>query len=70
MTQEDYTQPVAPQDELIPGRWYWVKQVDGDDWFPALHDPTRCGGWTNEDTWEDWDSEVNQWRLIPLPAPF
>jgi hypothetical protein len=26
-----------------------------------------AGGWTNCDTWEDFDGDVVQWQLIPLP---
>ncbi|NBS69214.1 hypothetical protein EBT31_09930 [bacterium] len=52
---------------LIPGRWYWVKEADS-DWYPALHHPMCANGWTNCDTWEDWDGDVTEWHLIPLPA--
>ena len=53
-------------DPLIKGRWYWVRYADG-EWFPASHWPQASGGWANEDCWEDWDSEVVEWHLIPLP---
>ncbi len=49
----------------ISGRWYWIKESDDGDWFPALYDKTV--GWTNGDTWEDWDKKVVQWHLIALP---
>jgi hypothetical protein len=64
---------------LIENRWYWVRfrasdtYVDpfGDgpcgDWFPAMYSPRAAGGWTNGDCWEDFDREVIEWRLIPLP---
>ena len=59
--------PVA---ERLPddGTWCWV------DWdggfggpFPAMRDSGAAGGWTNNDTWEDFDREVSRWS--PLPAP-
>jgi hypothetical protein len=50
---------------LIEDRWYWVH--DTEDWFPAIYSPGAAGGWTNGDTWEDFDREVIEWRLIPLP---
>jgi hypothetical protein len=54
--------------EPISGRWYWVRlegETDEADWFPAKREPD---GWTNEDTWEDFDNEVAEWKLIPLPG--
>jgi hypothetical protein len=61
------TSQAAEHAELIPGRWYWVSEADG-SWHPALHNPMSAGGWTNEDTWEDFDGAIIQWRLIPLPS--
>ena len=52
--------------DLIPERWYWVKETDS-DWYPAMHHPKCAGGWTDCNTWEDFDSDVVQWQLIPLP---
>ena len=37
------------------------------EWFPAVYSRQAAGGWTNCDTWEDFDCEVAEWRLIPLP---
>lgn len=54
------TQPVV-------GRWYWVRMSPGEEWFPAVHDPGCAGGWTNQDTWEDFTSEVAQWLPIDQP---
>jgi len=48
--------------ELIPNKWYMVKVKDR--WFPAKHDPKTAGGWTNEDTWEDSEAMVLDWRPI------
>jgi hypothetical protein len=59
--------PITPPPKLlIKDRWYWVRYADG-EWFPAVHWPQASGGWTNEDCWEDWDSKVVEWHLIPLP---
>jgi hypothetical protein len=49
----------------IPDRWYWIRESADGDWFPAFYHKTV--GWTNGDTWEDWDKQVVQWHLIPLP---
>ena len=55
--------------DKIVGRWYWVTRgAKGDDiWFPAIHSDSAVGGWSNEDCWEDWNGEVINWVLIPLP---
>lgn len=52
-------------DELIEGAWYWVRVEGYDDWFPAIYNKTYAGGWTNYDTWEDFDNSVIEWALIP-----
>jgi len=49
----------------IPDRWHWIKESVEGEWFPAFYDKTV--GWTNGDTWEDFDRQVVQWYLIPLP---
>jgi len=41
-------------------KWYWVK-IDG-EWSPAVYDPRSSGGWTNLDTWEDFDGDVVAWQ--------
>ena len=52
-------------DNLIEDAWYWVR-VEGDDVrFPALYNTNCAGGWTNYDTWEDFDNSVVEWALIP-----
>lgn len=48
------------------GTWCWV--TNGKDAWPALHRPNAAGGWTNEDTWEDFDLEVIAWRPIKQPS--
>ena len=45
--------------------WYWVK-IDG-EWSPAVKDENAAGGWTNLDTWEDFDKEVTEFVKIMLP---
>lgn len=52
--------------ELIEGRWYWVTSGD-ETWWLAKRDEVSAGGWTNEDTWEDWDGKVTGWVLVALP---
>ncbi len=51
--------------------WYWVRVRDSDGekswWFPAMAELSAAGGWTNNDTWEDFDSDVIEW--IPLNHP-
>jgi hypothetical protein len=54
-------------DPLIEHRWYWVRNSSDNEWFPACRMSQMCGGWCNQDTWEDWNREVTEWRLIPLP---
>lgn len=54
------------KEDLVHGRWYWVR-TSRYGWFPAKHHLNAAGGWTNEDTWEDFDCEVIDWQIIPLP---
>lgn len=46
--------------------WYWVS--DGVDVWPARRDPGSAGGWTNDDTWEDFEGKVISWIAIPSPT--
>lgn len=48
---------------LVRGDWYWVSH-DGATWWPAKHDPSRVGGWSNDDTWEDFEREVKHWHRL------
>lgn len=50
---------------MIEGRWYWV--CCKGEWFPAVYHKTAAGGWTNLDSWEDYDGDVQGFILIPLP---
>ena len=50
-------------DDRVINRWYWVR-VSGGFWLPAMYHPSASGGWTNGDTWEDFDGEVDAWREI------
>ena len=69
-------------EDLIEGRWYWVRlkrtyldPLDDfyddpcDGWDVAQYSSKAAGGWTNGDCWEDFDKQVFCWRLIPLPEP-
>jgi hypothetical protein len=49
-----------------PGDWYWVSR-DETQWWPALHSVSAVGGWTNLDTWEDFDRSVKFWQPIAPP---
>jgi len=55
--------------DLIEGDWYWVRSSSG-VWFPAIRDEKAAGGWSNHDTWEDFDSEIIQWIRIKQPTGF
>jgi hypothetical protein len=64
------------EDKLVcpgpwPGRWHWVRGKDWKDWSLAVRTPVdgwnASGGWGNLDTWEDFDREITEWKLIPLP---
>ena len=51
----------------IDGRWYWVT-TDGANWTLAKHrEKGAANGWTNEDTWEDFNGDVIAWRAIEPP---
>lgn len=51
--------------EPVEGAWYWVRI--GDEWSPAKRSQSAAGGWTNEDTWEDFNDHVEQWAPINPP---
>ena len=50
----------------IDGVWYWV--TDGKAIYPAMSDKHASGGWSNLDTWEDWDGRVKAWSRIRQPV--
>jgi hypothetical protein len=52
--------------EKIPNEYYWIRKK-GSDWFIGKHDPQSYGGWTNDDCWEDFDSEIIDYVHIPKP---
>lgn len=56
------TESVPPCDE---GRWYWVS--DGVTHWPAARASYARNGWTNMDTWEDYDGTVAFWCAIEEP---
>ena len=53
-------------DETKCEQWYWV--TDGSAVWPAVYDPRYAGGWTNRDTWEDFDGSVLSWKAIDNPS--
>jgi len=48
------------------GTWCWVS--DGIDVWIAARYHLAAGGWTNQDTWEDFDGAVVSW--LPLETPY
>jgi len=52
--------------KYIEGRWYWVS--NGEHSWIAKRDNLSVGGWTNEDTWEDFNKKVVKAEIIPLPS--
>lgn len=52
-------------DKLIENAWYWVRIKKSDGWFPARYNTNCAGGWTNDDTWEDFGNRVVDFVLIP-----
>lgn len=51
---------------LIENVWYWIT-FDRKDWFPAMRYEHASGGWSNMDTWEDFDNKVIAWQKITNP---
>lgn len=60
------------ENEPIDGRWYWVHlpmdemgrqlgETEESQWFPAVADSKAAGGWTNQDTWENFRGAVDDW---------
>lgn len=45
---------ITSEEDLIEGSWYWI----GAD-FPAKRRSASAGGWTNDDTWEDFTRSVS-----------
>jgi hypothetical protein len=57
---------VAVADSVPPDKtWCWVSD-DGKDWSPAMRMSKCAGGWTNVDTWEDFDQSVRFWAPLGL----
>lgn len=50
-------------------QWYWVTTGDDAEWWPAVYDKGAAGGWTNLDTWQDWDKGVTAFVKIMPPSP-
>ena len=62
VTELDEVTPPEP----VTGKWYWVRRAAG-PWFIAMRDPDALGGWSNADTWEDFDRQVKVW--VPIHPP-
>jgi hypothetical protein len=63
---ETIPQGPAPQiaaTHPVEGEWYWVRTKDGAE-FPARRRSSAAGGWSNDDTWEDFDRQVKWWSPI------
>ena len=54
-------------DTRAVGAWYWVS--DGETVWPAKYSYIAAGGWTNEDTWEDFNRDVRYFALADAPLP-
>lgn len=50
----------------VEGAWYWV--TDGRDVWPAMASASSAGGWSNNDTWEDFSRDVIAWKRISAPS--
>jgi len=49
------------------GAWCWV--TDGEHVWLAAHYRLSAGGWSNEDTWEDFDGAVTHCMPLEKPEP-
>ena len=52
--------------KFINGRWYWI--TDGSSTWIAKRDTLySAGGWTNDDTWENFDNKkITGAEIIPF----
>lgn len=50
----------------IEDEWYWV--TNGKDVWVAVSCEGAAGGWSNYDTWEDFNLAVVAWKHIPTPS--
>ena len=60
-----------PVTERLPkkeGVWYWIRSPYGIS--PAVYRKDASGGWSNDDTWEDYDRVITHWAELPLPPKF
>ncbi len=56
----------------LDGTWCWVwyaRAAATDMLCIAKRDRHAAGGWTNEDTWDDFEHEVTHWQAIAEPLP-
>ena len=56
--------------EKKEGAWYWVAIKQGNEVsvFPAIYSTSYAGGWSNDDTWEDFRRLVFAWKKIEDPG--
>jgi len=47
------------------GTWCWV--TDGKNIWIAKRSSESAGGWSNDDTWEDFDNEIVAWIVLTEP---
>lgn len=50
-----------------PGSCCWVS--DGEHVWLARYEAWAAGGFTNDDTWEDFSGDVQWWRPAEVPEP-
>lgn len=60
------TEQVWSKGEREEGAEYWV--TDSRHVWLAKASKRAAGGWTNEDTWEDFDRKVVAWIKADVPA--
>lgn len=61
------------------GTWCWVYRAGVETGTPlvpyppgpfiACYSAKAAGGWTDENTWEDWEGAVTHYQVIPEPEP-
>ncbi|MGH9872342.1 MAG: hypothetical protein ACRD9S_07735 [Pyrinomonadaceae bacterium] len=67
--QSYYPTARSVDDPPPDGTWCWVNNGKDNVIFPARRASQAAGGWTNEDTWEDFASEIKFWMPIERPEP-
>lgn len=52
----------------LDNTWCWVCALTRGP-IVAFRDSSASGGWTNTDTWEDWEQEFVWWIALEVPFP-